>query len=62
MTRTVVVLATLDTKSEEAEYLRSQIESHGAKVTLIDLGVLGEPQTISNVSRQEVAAAAGRRR
>ncbi len=59
MTRTVVVLATLDTKSEEAEYLRSQIESHGAKVMLIDVGVLGEPQTISNVSRQEVAAAGG---
>ncbi len=59
MTRTVVVLATLDTKSEEAAYLRSQIESRGGKVKLVDMGVLGDPQTIPDVSRQEVAAAGG---
>ena len=59
MTRTVVVLATLDTKSEEAEYLRGQIESLGGKVKLIDMGVLAESPIASDVSRQEVAKAGG---
>ncbi len=59
MTRTVVVLATLDTKSEEAEYLRGQIESLGGKVALIDMGVLGESSISPDVSRQEVAKAGG---
>lgn len=59
MKRTVVVLATLDTKSEEAEYLRNQIESLGGKVKLVDIGVLGEPRVAPDVSRQEVAAAGG---
>jgi uncharacterized protein (UPF0261 family) len=59
VTRTVVVLATLDTKGEEAEFLRNQIESLGGKAILIDMGVLGEPQTVPDVSRKEVATAGG---
>ena len=59
MIRTVVVLATLDTKAEEAEFLRNQIESLGGKATLIDMGVVGEPQTAPDVSRQDVARAGG---
>ena len=42
MTRTVVVLATLDTKGEEAEYLRGQIEALGERAILIDMGVVGD--------------------
>ncbi len=59
MSRTVVVLATLDTKSEEAEYLRAQIESLGGTAKIIDLGVVGEPAIVADVSREEVAAAGG---
>lgn len=55
----MVVLATLDTKGEEAEYLRSQIESLGGQAKLIDMGVLGESSITSDVSREEVAAAGG---
>jgi uncharacterized protein (UPF0261 family) len=59
LSKTVVVLATLDTKSEEAEYLRGQIESLGGKATLIDIGVLGEPSIAVEIGREEVAAAGG---
>ena len=59
MSKTVVVLATLDTKSEEAEYLRGQIESLGGKATLIDIGVLGESSIAVEVDRGKVAAAGG---
>jgi len=55
----VVILATLDTKGEEAEYLRGQIESLGGQAQLIDMGVLGESSITSDVSREEVAAAGG---
>lgn len=59
MSRTVVVLATLDTKSEEATYLRDQIESLGGNATIIDIGVVGEPFIEPDVTRLAVAAAGG---
>ncbi|HAT26499.1 MAG TPA: hypothetical protein DCS89_05765 [Gammaproteobacteria bacterium] len=58
MSHTVVVLATLDTKSEEADYLRTQIESLGGTALIMDMGVIGEAHTRADVGRIEVAAAA----
>jgi uncharacterized protein (UPF0261 family) len=55
----IVILATLDTKSEEAAYLREQIVSLGGAATLIDIGVVGEPMIEPDVSRAAVAAAGG---
>jgi uncharacterized protein (UPF0261 family) len=59
VSRTVVVLATLDTKGEEADYLRRRIEAQGARALLVDLGVVGEPQVAADVTREQVAAAGG---
>ncbi|MDH3735177.1 MAG: Tm-1-like ATP-binding domain-containing protein [Gemmatimonadota bacterium] len=59
MSRTVVILATLDTKSEEVAYLRSEIESLGGEALVIDLGVVGEPGIDADVGRSDVAAAGG---
>ncbi|MFT7485712.1 MAG: hypothetical protein ACI9F9_001562 [Candidatus Paceibacteria bacterium] len=59
MTTTIAVLATLDTKGAEAQFLREQLESMGSRVLLVDLGVTGEPQTTADISREEVAKAAG---
>ena len=39
--KTIVVLATLDTKGREAEYLREQIEKFGDAALVIDTGVVG---------------------
>ena len=55
---TIVLLGTLDTKGKEYEYLRDRLREHGADVLLVDAGVF-EPQVEPDVSRQEVAAAAG---
>jgi uncharacterized protein (UPF0261 family) len=57
--KTIVILATLDTKGREAQYLRSQIEALGFGVLLIDTGVLNPPAVKPDISRKEVAAAAG---
>ena len=39
--RTLVVLATLDTKGKEAEYLRQQLQRLGDRALVVDVGVVG---------------------
>lgn len=56
---TVVVVGTLDTKGPEYAYLCERIREQGADVMLVDVGVLGEPSTSADVTREEVARAAG---
>ncbi len=55
----VVLVGTLDTKGHELEYMRERVRDAGAEVVLVDVGVLGEPQVRADVSREEVAEAAG---
>jgi uncharacterized protein (UPF0261 family) len=57
--KTIVVLATLDTKGREAEYLSQQIAAHGDTALIVDTGVVGTPATAAGISREEVAAAGG---
>jgi uncharacterized protein (UPF0261 family) len=56
---TVVLLGTLDTKGEEYDFLRRKVREEGANVLLVDTGVLGAPLAEPDISRQEVADAAG---
>ena len=56
---TVVLLGTLDTKGREYDYLRDRVREHGADVVLVDAGILGEPGVRPDVTREEVARAAG---
>jgi len=56
---TVVLLGTLDTKGDEYAYLRSLLSGHGVETILIDAGVLGAPRAVADVTREEVAQAAG---
>lgn len=57
MTCTVALLAALDTKAEDAEYVRDRIIANGHRVILVDVGILGEPGIPADVSRAETAAA-----
>ncbi len=56
---TVVVLATLDTKADEAIYLRDRIEALGGTVILVDIGVVGKPGARADATREDVARAGG---
>jgi len=56
---TVVLLGTLDTKGAEYAWLRERIEAAGCEVVLVDAGVLNEPRTTPDVTREEVAGLAG---
>ena len=55
--KTIVVLATLDTKGPEAIYLRDQINRLGDRALLVDTGVIGEPATDGDITRRQVAEA-----
>ncbi len=59
MPRYVAILASLDTKSEEAAFLRDVIRAEGGTPLLVDTGVLGRPGIQADISREEVARAAG---
>jgi len=55
----VAILGSLDTKGPEIDYLRQAVRDQGGEPLVIDTGVLGEPAVAADVTRHEVAAAAG---
>ena len=60
MTKTIAILATLDTKGAEVRYLREELEALGGRALVIDIGVIGEPGTSPDISKEAVAAAGGK--
>jgi len=56
---TVVLVGTLDTKGAEYEFLGQRLRESGVDVLLVDAGILGEPQTAPDVTKDEVAQAVG---
>ena len=56
---TVVLVGTLDTKGKEYDFLRDRVREHGVEVILVDCGIMGEPLAVPDITREEVAAAAG---
>lgn len=60
MSKTIALLVTLDTKDQEAGYLKEQIEMRGHKALLMDIGVVGKPGIEADLTREEIALAGGR--
>lgn len=59
MPETILIVGTYDTKSDELRYLQSRIESQGGAALTMDVSVLGNPPQATDISKHEVAAAAG---
>jgi uncharacterized protein (UPF0261 family) len=59
MKRTIAVLATLDTKGQEAQFLRKELEAMGSAALVVDIGVLNRPAARADITRARVARAAG---
>lgn len=55
----VIIIGTLDTKSEEIGFARDVIEAHGVDVHIVDTGVLGEPAFEPDTAAKAVATAGG---
>lgn len=55
----VVLVGTLDTKGVEYGFLRDRLRENGVETLLVDAGILGDPRVEPDVTREEVARAAG---
>lgn len=56
MSPSVYVVATMDTKGSELEFVRDRLREAGAQVRMIDVGTLGPPTVRPDVSRETVMA------
>jgi uncharacterized protein (UPF0261 family) len=59
MTKAIMVIGTLDTKGDEVEYLKRQIERRGHRTIAVDVGVLDKPLTRADITREEIAKVGG---
>ena len=57
--KTILVAGTWDTKDDELSYLSDVIRGQGGQVLSMDVSVLGDPKLPTDVSKHEVAEAAG---
>ncbi|MEY2745969.1 MAG: hypothetical protein RL112_1011 [Planctomycetota bacterium] len=55
----VLIVATLDTKGVEADYVRGKLAACGVPTILADAGTLGEPRARPDVAREELLRRAG---
>src|SRR5688572_7459861 len=55
----VYLLATLDTKGAEADFVRDELKRAGLAVVVVDTGCLGEPRGRADVKREDVFRAGG---
>lgn len=56
---TIVVIAALDTKGDEARLVRDYVAARGHRPLVVDTGVVGEPRIAPDVGADEVANASG---
>jgi len=59
MSKTVIIVGTLDTKGQELAFVKELIEAEGLKVLVVDFGVMGRPTFEPDIKREEVAEAGG---
>ena len=59
MSKTILVIGTFDTKDDELEYLTARIRDQGGTVLTMDVSVLGDTEQSIDISKHDVAAAAG---
>jgi len=56
---TIAILGTMDTKGVEHGFVADLIKQRGHQVLVIDVGTAGEPRLKPDITRNEIAAAAG---
>ena len=57
--RTILVAGTWDTKNDELGYMADVIRAQGGQVMTMDVSVLGDPAAACDISKHQVAEAAG---
>ena len=59
MSKTILLIGTLDTKGHEYEYVRDLIHARGHQTLVLDAGVLGEPVFTPDIAAVRTAEAGG---
>jgi uncharacterized protein (UPF0261 family) len=59
MTKTIIVMGTMDTKGPELAYLAQQIASAGCRAVLMDVGAHAASDTKADITAAQVAAVIG---
>ena len=59
MEKTVLLIATFDTKEEEALFLKKRIEARGIHVLVMDTGILAPPHVRIDITQHQVAERGG---
>ena len=59
MKKTVLLIATFDTKEDEALFLKRRIEARGVSVLTMDAGILAPPRTRVDIDQQQIALRGG---
>lgn len=57
--KTILIVGTYDTKNDELDYMASCIRAQGGGVVTMDISVLGDPAHPCDISKHDVAGAAG---
>jgi uncharacterized protein (UPF0261 family) len=57
--KTILVIGTYDTKDDEMRFIEDSIRAQGADVLSMDVSVLGDPTCPTDISKHDVAQAAG---
>lgn len=55
--KTILVIGTYDTKNSELEFIAEKIRSLGGAILTMDVSVLGNPETPTDISKHQVAEA-----
>ncbi len=58
-TKTILLIGTYDTKEPEMRFIEQAIKAQGADVLTMDVSVLGDPLEPTDISKHDVAQAAG---
>jgi uncharacterized protein (UPF0261 family) len=59
MNKKLLIIATLDTKGRETEFVRNCAMALGANPIVMDIGILGNPPLTPNITKLDLAAATG---
>jgi uncharacterized protein (UPF0261 family) len=59
MAKAIAIVGTLDSKGDQIEYFDKIIKQNGRETIIIDVGVLGEPVVAPDITKHQVAQAAG---
>ncbi|WP_170328681.1 Tm-1-like ATP-binding domain-containing protein [Ruegeria arenilitoris] len=57
--KTILLIGTYDTKDPEMRFIEDTVRAQGADVLTMDVSVLGDPATPTDISKHDVAAAEG---